>query len=74
MKTMRRTFSRRRQSAGPYDGNPVANAYLHFVCAAQAPRELSDQDLLRAAGESGAFNFWDDPSEDIYTLEDGEAE
>jgi hypothetical protein len=34
--------------------------------------ELTDEELLKAALDSGAFDSWNDPAEDIYTLEDGE--
>lgn len=72
MKTLRKTFSRGRRRAGPYEGSPLGNAYFHFVCTVRVPRELSDQELLQAASEAGSFRFWNAPSEDVYTLKDGE--
>lgn len=33
--------------------------------------DVTSEDLLRLAHEGGAFNFLDDPSEDIYSFEDG---
>lgn len=34
--------------------------------------ELSDSELRTLALQSGSYSFWDDPCEDIYSLEDGE--
>lgn len=34
--------------------------------------DLSDDELLRAAEAEGHFAFLDDPSEDIYTWDDGD--
>jgi hypothetical protein len=34
--------------------------------------ELSDDELRRAAMDSGAFDFWNDPAEEVYTIKDGE--
>ncbi|MCX5682651.1 MAG: hypothetical protein NT049_03080 [Planctomycetota bacterium] len=48
------------------------NAYQHLRFAAGAVPELSDEELRRAAYESGAFDFWSDPLDDIYTLRDGD--
>lgn len=72
MKTLRKTFSRGRRRAGPYEGAPLGNAYFHLVCIVQVARELSDQELLQAALKAGSFSFWNAPSEDVYTLKDGE--
>ena len=30
-------------------------------------------DFLRAVQDGGSFDFWNDPEEDLYTLEDGRA-
>ena len=30
-------------------------------------------DILRAAQAAGAFDFWDNPADDIYSLDDGES-
>jgi len=35
--------------------------------------ELDDSELQTLALRSGSYKFWDDPCEDIYTLEDGES-
>ena len=35
--------------------------------------EASDEDITRYAAQSPAFAFLNDPDEDIYTIEDGEA-
>jgi hypothetical protein len=38
-----------------------------------APKHnFGSDDLMRLAEASGAFDFWNDPAEDIYTLDDGE--
>ena len=34
--------------------------------------ELSDSELRTLALHSGSYSFWNDPCEDIYSLEDGE--
>ena len=34
--------------------------------------ELSDSELRTLALQSGSYSFWNDPCEDIYSLEDGE--
>lgn len=34
--------------------------------------EMSDEEVLLVAEQSGSFDFLNDPSEDIYTLQDGE--
>ena len=35
--------------------------------------ELSDEELLKMVEEQGHFRFLDDPQEDIYTWDDGDA-
>lgn len=35
--------------------------------------EISDDELRTLALNSGSYAFWDDPCDDIYSLEDGEA-
>jgi hypothetical protein len=42
------------------------------VLVLRAASELSDEELRRAAVRSGAFDFWQKPGEDVYTLDDGE--
>lgn len=34
--------------------------------------DLPTQSIMRLAEQGGAFDFWKEPGEDIYTLEDGE--
>jgi len=34
--------------------------------------EVSTTSLMKLAEEGGAFDFWRDDGEDVYTLEDGE--
>ncbi|MBW3539824.1 MAG: hypothetical protein KY476_06110 [Planctomycetes bacterium] len=36
------------------------------------PEDATRQQWMRLAERSGAFSFWDDPGEDIYTDDDGE--
>ncbi|MFZ2633115.1 MAG: hypothetical protein WA081_02365 [Desulfosalsimonadaceae bacterium] len=36
-------------------------------------QEMNDAEVLMAAEQTGSFAFLDDPSEDIYTIADGEA-
>ena len=33
--------------------------------------EMTDEELRSTAFQSGTYAFWDDPGEDIYSLEDG---
>ncbi len=35
--------------------------------------DLTTLEIMQLAEQSGAFNFWKEDGEDIYTLEDGEA-
>jgi hypothetical protein len=35
------------------------------------PADVSTDEVLRAAIQGGAFEFWDDPREDVYNLQDG---
>lgn len=35
-------------------------------------KEMGDSELRTLALQSGSYEFWNDPCEDIYTLEDGE--
>jgi hypothetical protein len=35
-------------------------------------RNMGSDDLMRLADASGAFDFWNDPAEDIYGPDDGE--
>jgi hypothetical protein len=55
------------------DVTPIANAYFettfNFVTAGGV---LSDEELGQAALDSGTFDFWKSPGEDVYSLEDGE--
>ena len=36
------------------------------------PDDLTSMDVFRAVQAAGAFDFWDDPGEDLYHLKDGE--
>ena len=40
---------------------------------ADADNHVGVEDLMRLAEASGAFDFWNDPAEDIYSSADGEA-
>ena len=37
-----------------------------------AEEDLPTIDMMRLAEQGGAFDFWTEEGEDIYTLEDGE--
>jgi hypothetical protein len=51
----------------------VTNAYFYVPFSMDMPRGmLSDEELLQAALDSEAFDFWRDAGEDVYSLEDGE--
>ena len=46
-------------------------SYTASVCASIKPEnEISPHELMR---ESGAFAFWDERKEDLYSFDDGEA-
>jgi hypothetical protein len=34
--------------------------------------DVATRDLMRLAEQGGAFDFWREPGEDIYSLQDGE--
>ncbi len=69
MLTMRKELS---SSPVPL-AEPVANAYFYVPFSMDMPRGmLSDEELLQAALDSEAFDFWRDAGEDVYSLEDGE--
>ena len=72
MLTLHRRFSRSGGRGRAPSGVAVANAYQHVVCVAMPAGELSDDELRRAAMDSGAFDFWNDPAEEVYTIGDGE--
>lgn len=65
---------RKELSSGPITlAEPVANAYFYVPFSMDMPRGmLSDEELLQAALDSEAFDFWRDAGEDVYSLEDGE--
>jgi hypothetical protein len=51
----------------------VPNIYFDFVieCSQVIP-EMTDKEFMFLPGVSGSLKFWEDKSEDIYSLEDGE--
>ena len=53
---------------------PLAeNAYFRVAFCMEPPRGmLADAELLQAALDSKAFDFWKEAGEDVYTLENGE--
>jgi hypothetical protein len=50
----------------------VRRGLISTATAEQWLGELSE-DWMRLADTGGAFDFWNDPAEDIYSLEHGEA-
>jgi hypothetical protein len=72
MQTLRKRLTRPRPKQGPFEAAPAANAYHHVVYVCRAPLELTEEELRRAALQSGTFDFWKAQGEDIYTLDDGE--
>jgi len=73
MNTIRKDLTGRAAPGVAVAGRPVANAYYRVRVVPEAhPPELSDSDLLRVALGSGSVDFWKDPEEDVYGLEDGE--
>jgi len=60
----------------PHDKLVIISEFIEFVeqKARHFPQftEISDAEVLLAAEQTGSFDFLNDSSEDIYTLEDGE--
>jgi len=52
--------------------NELVRRGLVSETVAQAWLGESTDDWLRLADQGGAFDFWNDPDEDIYTLQHGE--
>jgi hypothetical protein len=52
--------------------NPVAAPSSDRAENGQA-NDLTSMEIIRAVQAAGAFSFWDDPEEDVYTLEAGES-
>ena len=52
-----------------YKGQKVEVIILPF--RNEADDDITSEDILRLAQAGGAFDFLNDPSEDIYTLADG---
>jgi len=44
---------------------------INFAIASELSDELSDYELRTLAFESGTYDFWDNPEEDIYSINDG---
>jgi hypothetical protein len=45
--------------------------HVRVIVLFNAEDEISDSEWLAAAARSSAFDFLNDPAEDIYSLEDG---
>jgi hypothetical protein len=63
-------------SAGEYykfsvDYGPALSSLLEMINKTEIV-ELSDAELRTLVLQSGSYSFWNDPCEDIYSLEDGE--
>jgi len=60
----------------PPDKLIIISEFIEFIeqktRQIHAYTEMSDKEVLLAAEKTGSFDFWNDPIEDIYTLEDGE--
>jgi hypothetical protein len=48
-------------------------AYIRFSGTVSTPAEATTEDLMNVAEASGVLDFWNDPEEDRYSEEDGEA-
>ena len=46
---------------------------VKVIVLVESDVDAEEMDFLRAAQAGGAFDFWNDPEEDIYTMEDGKA-
>jgi len=51
------------------EGEPETTFDAHLV---ELPADPTTEQLMRTVEASGTLDFWDDPREDIYTVEDGE--
>ena len=55
-------------------GTRVSYSYFTLsteVVVAIPCQEATDEELLHLVAKTGAFAFWEDEEEDVYTLEDG---
>lgn len=61
-------------------GKAIAEDYVHgvyyyycisFAVVSELNDELNDYELRTLAFQSGAYDFWDNPEEDIYSINDG---
>lgn len=53
----------------PVNGPQKVRVYV----IVEDPSEPSEKEFLMAAQKGGGFDFWNDPEEDIYSLEDGKS-
>ena len=69
-----RTFDKESQQSEEV-GTKVGDSYFTVSsaqCVFAIPLiEATDEELMYLVEKSGAFSFWENPEEDIYTLEDG---
>lgn len=53
------------------DCGPILQMLMDLVNSRSNAIELNDPELRTLAMQSGSYAFWDEPCENIYTLEDG---
>ena len=58
------------QEVGTKVGDSYFTISAQFVFAVPLV-EAADEEFMYLVEKSGAFSFWEDPEEDIYTREDG---
>lgn len=47
--------------------------YAHASSTIICPSDVTTEEMMNAAEASGALSFWDDPGEDVYNENDGDA-
>jgi hypothetical protein len=64
-----------REGIATGEGSELLTTYFEYVFyqtvflppPAETPSELTDEDLIEAAAQTGTFDFWNAPGEDIYS-------
>lgn len=54
------------------EDQPETSGGNHIFQVVSTPSDPTPEQRLRIVEASGVLDFWDDPREDIYSLEDGE--
>ena len=58
--------------ARDYAGSICYDFFIDIAPPTEIIEEINDSELRTIALQSGSYNFWNEPCEDIYSIEDGE--